>query len=175
MEYIGTITKARGFRGDMFISDVPNEIQEIKKGADIIVGFSSTFGKNLTIQSFNKKGKNTTVKFNEINSDLDVIKLKEQGIFTDKSNINIDKEKNALIDEIVGCQIIDIDTNELIGKIIEVWYLPGNDVYYTRTPKGNIPIPVIDEVIIKTDLVNDKIYVHFIDGLWTLLEETDKP
>lgn len=173
MEYIGTITKARGFKGDMFISDVPNEIQEIKKGAELIVGYSSQFGKNFTIQSFNKKGKNATVKFNEINSDTDVIRLKEQGIFTDKSYINIDKDKNALIDEIVGCQVVDNDTKEIIGKIIEVWYLPGNDVYYTRTPKGNIPIPVIDDVIKKTDLINDKIYVHFIDGLWTLLEESE--
>jgi len=171
MEYIGTITKARGFKGDMFLSDVPKEIEIISNEAEVIVGYSSAFGKKFIIESFNKKEKNAIVKFKEINSDETVLKLKEQGVFTDKINIIIEKDKKALIDDIIGCEVYDNDDNTYVGNIIDVWYLPGNDVYYVKTKKGNIPLPVIDEVIIRTEFENDKVYVHFIEGLWALLEE----
>jgi len=43
--------------------------------------------------------------------------------------------------------------------------LPANDVWLLRGEFGDVPLPVIEDVIKKVDLVERKIWIEMMDGL----------
>lgn len=166
-QYIGTISSPNGFKGKINLKDVPEGIEKIRNKSTILCGFSPKFAQRFTLDSFSKKETKAVVILNEVKSDKEVFDLKEKGLFTHQENLVI-PEKEVLTDDIIGVTVIEQKTGNIIGEIIDVWYLPGNDVWLAKTNKGNLPLPVIEDVIIETDWENSKIFVNIIDGLWDI-------
>lgn len=168
LEYIGTISGSKGFKGEMQVSDVPVGIENLRSGCKIAVGYSSKFTKSYTLESWKYGKKKSNLKLVEIKNENDVKAIVERGIFVSKEDI-ITKEL-ALTDEIIGCNVFDFETGEELGKIVDVWYLPANDVWLLKMKDGNLPLPVIDDVIKNVDIKNEKILVNLIPGLIDILE-----
>lgn len=171
MEYIGTITGIKGFKGEIFVSDVPVGIENLQTNAKIGVGFSPKFLKYYTVKNWRYSKKKSVLGLNEIKSENDANKLIEQGVFIAKEDI-VTKEI-GLTDEIIGCKVYNIENGEELGKIVDVWYLPANNVWLLRMKDGNLPLPVIDDVIKEVDIENETIKVHLIPGLLSILEPFD--
>jgi 16S rRNA processing protein RimM len=168
-QYLGTISSSKGFKGQIELKDVPEGIDKIAENSEMLVGFSIKFAKEFTLATFSKKGRKASLKLKEINSDSAVISIKEHGVFTRNENL-ITEEKDTLTDDLIGLKVFDVVSNANIGNIIDVWYLPGNDVWLVETEKGNLPLPVTDEVIKDVDMGNLLVTVNIIDGLWDLVE-----
>jgi 16S rRNA processing protein RimM len=171
MEYIGTITGIKGFKGEIFVSDVPVGIENLKTNAKIGVGFSPKFLKYYTVKTWRYSKKKSVLGLNELKNENDANKLIEQGVFIEKEDI-VTKEL-GLTDEIIGCKVYNIENGEELGKIVDVWYLPANNVWLLRMKNGNLPLPVIDDVIKEVDFENEKIMVNLIPGLLSILEPFD--
>jgi ribosomal 30S subunit maturation factor RimM len=52
--------------------------------------------------------------------------------------------------------------------------MPANDVWVMKTEQGEIPLPVIDDVIISTDISKKTITVYMMDGLLDLVRQHAK-
>ena len=52
--------------------------------------------------------------------------------------------------------------------------MPANDVWLVQTPKGNLPIPVIDQIIIKRNMESKSIEIFVMPGLMDLLNNTEE-
>lgn len=168
LEYIGTISGTKGYKGEIVVSDVPVGIENLRKSCKIGIGYSSNFVKFYTLNSWRYNKKKSSLKLEEIKSDADVKNLLEKGVFVKKEDII--SEEIGLTDEIIGCKVIDFDSGEELGKIIDVWYLPANDVWLLRMKDGNLPLPVISDVIKEIDLEKELIKVHLIPGLIDIKE-----
>ncbi len=168
-EYIlaGVISKTKGYKGELYMLNVPTAIENLKENVVVKVGYSINFSKDYSLTSFKRYQKGATVKLKEITSDDEGKKLKEKGIFVSADDIN--KRENKYIDhELIECNVIDNITKEKYGIIIDVMELPANDVWLMEYNGKEIPIPVIDDVIKKVDIKNKEIYVELIDGLLDL-------
>jgi 16S rRNA processing protein RimM len=44
-------------------------------------------------------------------------------------------------------------------------HMPGNDVYVVRNGEKEILLPVIDDVIISTDIDSGRMVIHLMEGL----------
>lgn len=164
MIFLGSIVKPKSYLGMIKVSNVPLDIMPIEKDKAVYIGFSEKFAKKYTVKEWNNFGKTAEVMLYEISNDSDVKKLSEQGIFIEDVNVKYKDQNDFRTDEIIDCEVYDTDRN-YIGKVKEIWKLPGNDVWLLDTKKGDLPIPVIDEVIknVKTD---DKlIVINMILGL----------
>jgi|SRR6056300_1542458 16S rRNA processing protein RimM len=165
----GVITKTKGYKGELYLLNVPSAIENLKEDVTVKVGYSLNFSKEYKLKSFKRYQKGATVKLAEISSDTEGKKLKERGIFVDVDDVN--KKENKYIDhELIDCMVIDNNSNQNYGKIIDVMELPANDVWLMKYNNMEIPIPVIDDVIKKVDIKNKEIYVELIDGLMELGE-----
>jgi 16S rRNA processing protein RimM len=69
----------------------------------------------------------------------------------------------------LDCNVFDIDKNEIIGKIVDIWEMPANNVWIVKTEQGNVPLPVIDDVIKEKDFINKIIKIKMLDGLEELM------
>jgi 16S rRNA processing protein RimM len=102
----------------------------------------------------------------------DIKSLIETGIFVDENYI-LRKNEHYYISEIIGCSVIN-NSGEHLGVISDVWIMPANDVWVMQTEKGEIPLPVIDDVILSTDILNKTITVYMMEGLLDLARQQAK-
>lgn len=67
--------------------------------------------------------------------------------------------------QIVGLQV-ETDTGERLGEVVETLTLPGaNEVLVVHGTRGEILIPVTEEVVVGFDLDEERIVVHPLPGL----------
>ena len=87
-------------------------------------------------------------------------------LYIDRQEAQIDDD-TYFIQDIIGMEVVDIANNKIYGLVTDVIKTGANDVYQI-TNSNNIEylIPVIDEVVKKIDLENNKIFISPIKGIF---------
>lgn len=165
---IGIVGNHYGFAGEFNFKIEYSEIKELPEGFKVKVGYSANFAEEFTVERFERKNNRAIAKFQEINDKETITKLKEKGIFANEDEVIKFNPKFISTEKIVGCTVFDAASGEKLGEIIEVWELPANNVWVAKTELGDLPIPVIDDVIIETDFENKIVKINVIDGLLDL-------
>ena len=76
-------------------------------------------------------------------------------------------EGRYFIADLLGAQVIDADTGRVYGKITEVLKTGANDVYQVTDQKErNYLLPVIDEIVLDTDIEGGTVRVRPIKGIF---------
>ena len=71
------------------------------------------------------------------------------------------------VQDLLGCDIKDVDTGVSYGKLTDVLYTGANDVYEVTNSDGKkYYIPVIDDVVINKDVENEVIEIKPMKGLF---------
>ncbi len=92
--------------------------------------------------------------------------LKNKILYADKSDFSL-QEDEYFIEDIIGLQVIDVDTHENYGQIEEVLITGANDVYDVVDDTGRHRlVPAIPDCIIKTDLPNQQMLIRPLKGLF---------
>lgn len=163
---IGTISRTHGTAGAMILTQCPDTSINIKPGTQVLVGFSASFSKPFTLTSCETYKQSLIITLNNVTMN-DIAELKDNGVFIDESAL-LRGDDNYFISDLIGCSGIDED-GKLLGTITDVWIMPANDVWVLSMPEGDIPLPVIDEVILSVDIQKKQIVIRLIDGLLDLL------
>lgn len=163
---IGTISRTHGTAGAMILTQCPDTSINIKPGTQVLVGFSASFSKPFTLTSCEAYKQSLIITLNNVTMN-DIAELKDNGVFIDESAL-LRGDDNYFISDLIGCTGIDED-GKLLGTITDVWIMPANDVWVLSMPEGDIPLPVIDEVILSVDIQKKQIVIRLIDGLLDLL------
>ena len=106
-------------------------------------------------------GKKRTFKFNGFNSVNDAKNIKGKILY---KKVSKDEKINLVSEDILGWDIID-NLGEKVGTLINVMWLPNNDVYIIKNGDKEYLIPVIEEIIKKVDYDKKEININSIDGL----------
>ena len=80
------------------------------------------------------------------------------------------EEGSYYVVDILGCKV-NTDTNQELGKVVDVFQTGSNDVYVVKDEQGKqILLPAIKQVIKNVDVKNKIIIVHLLEGLvWKLI------
>jgi len=73
-------------------------------------------------------------------------------------------EDEWFVADLVGSEVVS-DAGEPLGTLEEVLKMPANDVFVVRGPRGEILLPVIDDVIRTVDPEAGRVTVHLLPGL----------
>ncbi|MCI6640510.1 MAG: ribosome maturation factor RimM [Pygmaiobacter massiliensis] len=72
------------------------------------------------------------------------------------------------VQDIIGCQVKDADTDQLYGQVIEVTSNGPQDIYSVKTPDGRVVLfPAVEAFLVKTDVEAGLITVRPIEGMFT--------
>lgn len=75
------------------------------------------------------------------------------------------EEGSYYVVDILGCKV-NTDTNQELGKVVDVFQTGSNDVYVVKDEQGKqILLPAIKQVIKNVDIKNKIIIVHLLEGL----------
>ena len=73
------------------------------------------------------------------------------------------------VDDLVGLDIVDYDSGEKLGVLVEIATTGASDLYFVDCCDGKKRhIPAVKEFIKEIDMEQGKISVHLIEGLWDL-------
>ncbi len=108
--------------------------------------------------------KNIVIASIEGIDDIDkAIPLKGTVIYADREDFELDEGSYFIVD-LIGLDVIDIESGEKYGKVADVINRGASDIYVVNTPQGERMIPAVEEFIKKIDL-DSGVYIKTIPGL----------
>jgi 16S rRNA processing protein RimM len=109
-------------------------------------------------------GRFPIVKLKGIETPEDAAKYKEKVIYVYRQDIKVPKGK-ILICDMIGLDVIDINTNKKLGVLVDVLDYSPNKIYQIKDTKGKeVLLPEVKEFIKKID--DTGIYISPIEGFF---------
>lgn len=169
LNFVGTITSTKGFKGKLYVSDVPSGLNVVNKGTKVHVGYSASFTKEYTIQKWDKINTGAVLLLEEVTTDVLAKELKEQAIYAHQEHLK-DPENEEYFQDVTNYEVFNIENGEKIGDVVEIWELPANNVWLVETKDGELPVPVVDVVVKSIDYNEHKIHIFLMPGLLDLID-----
>lgn len=167
-KYIGTIVSTRGFCGEMRVTDLQFGLISIEENTKVRIGYSLQFSREMTLKKWRQTNKSAKLELVEIKTEDSALDLLESGIFIEENNIQHKNNQSISTNQLIDYKVIDNETNNEVGYVEDYLELPANDVILVNIEDKSIPIPMVDEYIIKIDDRNKKIKINFINGITSL-------
>lgn len=104
-------------------------------------------------------------KLEGINTPEDASKLRNKILFMHRDDLELD-EDTYFIQDLIGMEVRDVDTNFVYGKIADVLQTGANDVYVINGEDREYLIPAIPEVVISTDIDGNIMTIRPLEGLF---------
>jgi len=169
LKKIGNIVNSKGIDGNLILVGCSKGLF-LSKDCEVFIGYTESFAeKYILAEDFIGNINRSELSLKNIDSKEKTQELKEKALFATKEDILKNNEGYIFPDEIIGCRVLLLEDDSCIGEIIDIWDLPANDVWLVETEKGNLPLPVIDDVIKEIDLQNKVIKIILLDGLIDLI------
>ncbi len=161
---IGQIVNTHGIKGEIKVYPYTDDIYNLTTMKELYLDEKLTIKYNITNCRVRKDM--LIVKFENIDTVDDALKLKTKYVYIDKSTLKELDEDCYYIDDLLDIDVFDEKSNEFIGKISYVFNTGANDIYeILKEDNTKVYIPAIHQVIKKVDIANKKMYVEIMDGL----------
>lgn len=105
------------------------------------------------------------VKFDGINDINHAEALVGAIVCIDRDDVELE-EGRYFIEDIKGCLVYDIDTEECYGKVINVIQTGANDVFEVSKDGKVVLIPKIDDIVKDIDIDEKRIVIKPMKGLF---------
>lgn len=158
----GKIVTTHGIRGEVKImpyTDYPELLCEFdrlfigKNHEEIAIERSRAF-KGMVI-----------AKLEGVNTPEDASKLRNTILYMHRDDLELD-EDTYFIQDLIGIEVHDADTDFVYGKIADVMQTGANDVYVINGADREYLIPAIPEVVISTDIDGNIMTIRPLEGLF---------
>ena len=104
-------------------------------------------------------------KLEGINTPEDAEKLRSKMLYMHRDDLELD-EDTFFIQDLIGMTVKNADNGRVYGVIDDVLQTGANDVYSIKGENKTYLIPAIADVIAETDLENDIMLIHELEGLF---------
>lgn len=105
------------------------------------------------------------VKFDGVNDINHAEALVGAMVYIDREDVELE-EGRYFIEDIKGCLVYDIDTQECYGKVINVIQTGANDVFEVSKDGKVVLIPKIDDIVKEIDVGEKRIVIKPMKGLF---------
>jgi 16S rRNA processing protein RimM len=163
---VGKILNFHGIKGEARIGYSKNQ-QEFFLSLDFVYIKDGNDYKRLNIKSSRPHKNMIIVKFEGIESINEILPLKGELLFVEDSVIRENlKEDEFLIDELVGLEVFDIETEQKLGFVVGVSNNGASDLISVKTNSKKVClIPFVKAIVPEVDITNKKILINNIEGL----------
>lgn len=161
---VGKIVSTHGLRGDV-------RVDPWCDSADFLCGFEELYfdgmGEEKIKISSAKAHKNVVLmKIFGVDSIEQAEALRGKVLFMDRNDVDL-PDGEYFIQDILGLNVVDVDTDFCYGKITDVLKTGANDVYQITNDEGkNYLLPAIKDVICETDIDGEVLKIRPLKGIF---------
>ena len=164
---LGEILRPHGVRGELrvrLLTDYPERIASLKQ-VYLADSPNATDPKPYQVAGMRMNGAFGLLKLHEIPDRTQADRLRGLFVLVDMEHAVPLEEGEFYLYQLIGAQV-QIDTGETLGTLVDVLETGANDVYVVDSPQyGEVLIPVLDEVVVNTDVTAGIVVVHLPEGL----------
>lgn len=161
-EYLeaGKIVNTHGIKGEVKImpyTDVP----------ELLCEFDRLFldRKEIFIERARVAKNMVIAKLEGVNTPEQAEKLRNKILYMHRDDLELD-DGTYFIQDLIGVEVKDADTDVVYGKITDVMQTGANDVYVIKGDGKEYLIPAIADVVISTDIDNNSMIIRPLEGLF---------
>ena len=169
MNYIetGEITSLHGVNGEVKVypwADYPEFLEEfdtfyIKKN-------KMHFQRMRAVSVRTHKGM-VLIQFEGIDNTELARNLIGKVVYIDREEIELE-EGFYFVADLIGCKVVNFETEEEIGTVVDVKNHGASDIYYIEGKGGQeYMFPAVDEFLMGTDIENKIIKIKVIEGMFS--------
>ena len=161
---IGQIVNTNGLKGTLKVRPLTDDITRFEDLETIYIQKHKELVE-FTIQEVKYNKNMVLLKLEGIDDITEAEKYKNFYIKINREDAVELEEDSYFIVDIIGCEVYT-ESQELLGKVIDVFPTGSNDVYTVKNSEGKeILLPAIEDVIKDVDIKNKKIIIHLLEGL----------
>ena len=160
---IGKVNNTHGLKGEVKLEMWCDGIDYIRQLKTVYLDDGGR--KPLTLVSARPQKNIAIVKFAEITSINEAEELKGKVLYCNRDDAQIDDDAHYLAD-IIGCYVVDVDTDEEYGKVVDVQNYGSCDIYDIESWSKHTLIPAIPDVIKEINTEYQVIYIKPMKGLF---------
>ena len=160
---IGKIVNTHGFRGDVKVqtwSDAPEVVTKLK----YIYRKTKNEYQKIKVQKSSVHKGMALMKLEGIDDFDSANALRDMVIYADRDDVPKAKDSYFIVD-LIGLDVIDIDSGRVYGKIKDVMQYGIHDIYTVETEKGEVLVPAVSEFV-KRILLEEGIFIKAIEGMF---------
>ena len=158
---VAEITTTSGYMGEVRLKPFSRFSIDYIMEKTLQIGTSYDNLIDLKLEKAIGNGKRMRFKFEGIDSEL---KAKNIIVKTIYANTKADDEINLIASNLIGFDVVT-DTDDSVGELKDVMWLPANDVYVVFNGEKELLIPIVSEVVLSVDYDKKEILIANIDGL----------
>ncbi|MEE8341584.1 MAG: ribosome maturation factor RimM [Candidatus Neomarinimicrobiota bacterium] len=158
---IARVSKPFGMRGGVRLAPLSRYCEDYISEKPIFLGDTEKSSTKIELIEKAKDGKQVRCVFKGIDSRDEAEAIKGKYVY---ASVKIDDEINQISGDLIGFTVVT-DNGDIVGELIEILWLPVNDIYVIRNDEREILIPVIPEVIKSIYHSERAIEITPMDGL----------
>ena len=159
---IGKIVATQGLKGEVRVEPWCDD-------AEFLCSFETLYFDKGNIPVTVEKGRIhktlAIIKLENVKTVEDAQKLRGKILYMDRNDVELD-ENSYFVQDLIGLSVINTDTGEEYGELVDVSETGANDVYHIKCGEVTYLIPAIPDVIIETDITNGKMLIRPMKGLF---------
>lgn len=106
------------------------------------------------------------MKIDGVDTVNDAATLRGQVLYLARKDVKLAPDRHFIAD-LLGCRIVDADTEEEYGTVCDVSATASSDIYHMKTAEGReVLIPVIPDIVLSVDTDAAVIRIRPMAGLW---------
>lgn len=160
---VGKLVNTHGIRGELKLELWCDDIDYVKQFK--ILYLDENGKQPLHVVSVRPQKNMAIIKFSEITSIEQAEKFKGRIIYGSRNDAHIDEDANY-IQDIIGCYVIDIDTEEEYGRVVDVQNYGASDILDIEDREKHKYIPVIPDIVKEIDIEYQVVKIKPMKGLF---------
>lgn len=159
----GKIVGTHGVKGMVRVqawSDSPEFLTQFK-----YFYLDSKGDNRLKAETVRPHGNVVLIAFKGIDSIEQAETLRGKIIYLDRKDVKL-PEGRYFIDDLIGCEVKDADSKNILGTLTDISATGANDVWHITRDGKEYLVPAIDEVIVTVDVLNSDISIRPLKGIF---------
>lgn len=160
---LGQIVSTHGIKGEVRFNpwcDTPDFVKKFKT-----LYFDNKGENDIKVISARPHGNIVILLLDGIDSIDKARALKNKVLYMKRSDAKL-KKGTWFIQELFDCTVIDSNNGKELGTVVDVSETGANDVWHIKTPKGEVLIPAVKDVVVSVDVEAGNVLINPIKGLF---------
>ena len=158
----GKIVTTHGIKGEVKIMPYCDSAERLAEFDRLFIGKNHD---EIIVERARVQKNMVIAKLEGINTPEEAEKLRNKILFMHRDDLELDDD-TYFIQDLIGMEVKDADSDVLYGKIADVMQTGANDVYVVRGEEREYLVPAIADVVISTDLDSNIMTIRPLDGLF---------
>ena len=159
----GKIVSTHGIRGEV-------KVEPWCDSPDFLLDFDTFYlgreRRPVAVEKARVHGAMVLLKLEGWDNPEDAAKLRGTLLYIDRDDVQLE-EGEYFIQDIIGLEVVDADSGERYGKLVDVTETGANQVYHIRFDDEQVRlIPAIPQVVIATKVEEGRMEIRPLPGLF---------